>query len=390
MDWPQQPYEVHDPASLGLDPGRVAELVARARREVDAGLLPSCQIALARHGRLALFDTIGDADPTSRYVMFSCTKGFTAGAVWLLVGEGRLDWDTRAADVVAEFGTNGKDAITVEQLLTHTSGFPQAPMSPERAADPATRREQLARWRCNWEPGTRFEYHPTSAHWVLGEIVREVTGEDLGSFVRARITGPLGLDRFELGAPPDHQGDVNELVTVGEPPTPAELEAILGVPLDLADFLGEVTQDALLQFNRPEVRAIGFPGAGGIATAADLALYYQAVAGNALELWDPAVLAEATTSRVDLPDPVLGYPAHRSLGLQVAGDPPDAQLRGFGHGLSPRTYGHDGAGGQIACVDPDSGLSIGYLTNGLDANPIRDGRRKIGIASRAAACIAAP
>jgi len=389
VDWPTDPYEVHDPATLGLDPDRVADFLARARREVDEGLLPSCQVALARHGRLAVFETIGDAVPGSRYVMFSCTKGFTAGAIWLLVGEGRIGWDTPAAEVVPEMATNGKDVVTIGQLLTHTSGFPTAPMSAERAADPATRREQIARWRCTWEPTTRYEYHPTAAHWVLGEVVREVSGQELGAFVHDRITGPLGLDRFELGAPPDHQGDVNQLVTVGEVPTPAEVEAVLGVPIDLSELLGEVTQDALLQFNRPEVRAIGFPGAGGIATAADLALYYQAVAGNALDLWDPAVLAEAVEPCVELPDPIFGTPAHRSLGLQVAGDPPHAQVRGFGHGLSPRTYGHDGAGGQIACIDPDSGLSIGYLTNGLDNNPIRDGRRKIGVASRAAACVVA-
>jgi CubicO group peptidase (beta-lactamase class C family) len=261
-------------------------------------------------------------------------------------------------------------------------------MSPERAADRTTRLEQLSRWRCNWEPGTRFEYHPTSAHWVLGEIVFAITGCELGAFVRDRITGPLRLDRFELGTPPDQQGDVRTIVPVGEPPRPDELEAILGFPLDLSDLLGEVTQDALVQFNRPEVRAIGFPGAGGIGTAADLALYYQAVAGNALDLWRPEVLAEATAWRVDLPDPIFGLPSLRSLGLQVAGDPPDAQRRGFGHGQSPRTYGHDGAGGQIASVDPDSGISIGYLTDGMDANPLREGRRKIGIASRAAACLA--
>ncbi|MFN8041627.1 MAG: serine hydrolase domain-containing protein [Acidimicrobiales bacterium] len=389
MDWPANPYEVHDPASLGLDPQRVDDFLARARREVDEGLLPSCQVALARHGRLAVFETIGDAAPASRYVVFSCTKGFTAGAIWLLVGEGRISWDTPAAEVVPEMATHGKDVVTIGQLLTHTSGFPTAPMSPERAADPTSRREQIARWRCTWEPTTRFEYHPTAAHWVLGEVVRELSGQELGAFVHDRITGPLRLDRFELGAPPDHQADVNELVTVGEVPTPAEVEAVLGVPLDLSDLLGEVTQDALLQFNRPEVRAIGFPGAGGIATAADLALYYQAVAGNALGTWDPAVLAEVVEPCVELPDPIFGTPAHRSLGLQVAGDPPDAQVRGFGHGLSPRTYGHDGAGGQIACIDPDSGLSIGYLTNGLDNNPIRDGRRKIGVASRAAACVVA-
>ena len=100
-----------------------------------------------------------------------------------------------------------------------------------------------------------------------------------------------------------------------------------------------------------------------------------------------AVLADGTgTVRCTFPDPIRGNPANRSRGLTIAGEGPAAQLRGFGHGQSPRTFGHDGAGGQIAWADPDSGLSFSYLTNGLDADVIREARRKIGVATRAAAC----
>jgi CubicO group peptidase (beta-lactamase class C family) len=140
-------------------------------------------------------------------------------------------------------------------------------------------------------------------------------------------------------------------------------------------------------FNDPEILAAGAPGAGGVSTAADLALYYQALLHDPLGMWDPAVRVDAATRvRCDLPDPLRGLPAHRSLGMMVAGDPPAAQLRGFGPGCSPSTFGHDGAGGQIAWADPVSGLSFSYLTNGLDAHVIRETRRKIGLSSRAAAC----
>lgn len=378
-----------DPVEVGIDPAALEALRQRARREIDEGVLPSCQIALARHGRLVLFETLGDAAPGSRYVIFSCTKGFVAGVVWQLVSEGTLAWDTCAAELVPEFATNGKDVVTIEQLLTHTSGFPTAPLNPERAATRAGRREAFGRWRLNWEPGTRFEYHPTAAHWVLGACVEAVTGEDLRDVIHARITEPLGLPGFRLGEPPERQADVNTLATVGEPPTADEMEAAIGLRIDLDEWLGEVTADALLQFNRPEVRAIGFPGGGGIATAADLALYYQGVAGNAGGLWDQAVLDEGTAAIVDLPDPMLGVPAHRSRGLMVAGDPAVAVMHGFGRNCSPRSYGHDGAGGQVAWVDPDSGISFGYLTNGLDAHVLREGRRVVGLSSRAAACATA-
>lgn len=386
-----EPVETAEPAEVGLDPGAVAALVARARREVEDGLLPSCQLALARDGRLVVFETIGDATAASRYVVFSVTKAITAGAVWLLVGEGALDVATPVADLIPEFGSNGKDAVTVEHLLTHTAGFPFAPLDP--VAD-TTRERRLARyasWRLDWEPGSRFVYHPTAAHWVLGDVIEAVSGVDAPTFVRTRIADPLGLSSMRLGDPPDRQGDVLPLFDCGEPPTQAELDA-LGIPGLTVDLLvGEVTTDALLVFNDPGVRALGAPGAGGIADAADLARYYQALLRNPGRLWDPAVLADGTGRvRVDLPDPVLGHPSHRSLGLMIAGEGTTASTRGFGFTCSPAAFGHGGAGGQIAWADPATGISFAYLTNGLDRNVVREARRTAGLSSRAAACPAPP
>src|ERR671925_641118 len=100
---------VVDPGSLGIDPGRLDELRTRARREIDSGLLPSCQWALARDGQLAAFETLGDAGPETRYVIFSATKAFVASAAWLLIGESRLDIDRGVAEYIPEFATNGKD-----------------------------------------------------------------------------------------------------------------------------------------------------------------------------------------------------------------------------------------------------------------------------------------
>jgi len=383
-------YALADAGEFGVDAAKLEELRRRAHREVDDGLLPSCQLALARNGRLLLFETIGDAAPSSRYVIFSTTKGIIAGAIYLLVGEGSLSWDTKAADLIPEFGTNGKQDITVEQLLTHTSGFPMAPGNPVKMATKEGRLERFATWRLNWEPGTRFEYHPVAAHWVLAELIERASDTDFRDFVHTRIFDPLALTTFRLGVPPEEQGDINELRAVGELPTPEEVEASYGVKLDLAGMGLEEATRFLLEMNQPAVRATGLPGGGGISTAADIALYYQAMLHNRDRLWDPEVIAQGTTPIVQFPDPTTGIPINRSRGMMVAGDPPDAQRRGgWGHGQSPRSYGHDGAAGQIAWVDPDSGISFCYLTNGLDQHLIREGKRKIALSSRAAACRAA-
>ncbi len=374
---------VIDPASLGIDVERLVALRTRVGREVDSGLLPSCQFALARDGGLAAFDTLGAAGPDSRYVIFSATKAFVASAAWLLIGERALDVTRRVADYIPEFATNGKHVITVEQVMLHTSGFPRAPLGPPGWAERDRRLEAFARWRLNWEPGTAHEYHPTSAHWVLAELIERVSGRDYRDFVHERVTGALGLPRV-LGIAPDDRADIAELALCGEPATPEELEAIFGVR-ELP--ITEVTDEALLSFNRPDVRAVGVPGGGGIATAATVALFYQALLHDPGGLWDRDLLADATGRvRNSFPDPLLGVRANRGLGVVIAGDDGNANRRGFGHTQSARTFGHNGAGGQVAWADPESGLSFCYLTNGRDLNPIREGRRSIGISSRAAVC----
>jgi CubicO group peptidase (beta-lactamase class C family) len=360
-------------------------LAARARRDVDDGLLPSSQWALALDGKVVAGETVGDAPAgdDSRYVIYSCTKAVVASAIWQLLAEGSLRLSDRVGDLVPEFATNGKEAITVEQVLLHTSGFPHAPMAPRRWSDRDARLEAFSQWRLNWEPGSRFEYHPTSAHWVLAELLERIDGEDFRAVVRRRVLQPLGLDALGLGVPAAEQAELARPTLVGEPPTAAEWEAVLGIP---GFDVGEVTDEALVQLSRPEAVEAGVPGGGAISTANDLARFYQALLHNPGDLWDPAVLADAVgTVRNTFPDPQTGVPANRALSIVVAGDDGQAGMRGFGHTVSPQAFGHGGAGGQIAWADPATGVSFVWLTNGLDRHHIRQWRRTAGIGSKAGA-----
>jgi CubicO group peptidase (beta-lactamase class C family) len=378
-------FTVADPAELGIDLAKLDVLRARVRKEVDEGLLPSCQWALARDGKLAAFEAVGDATTANRYTIYSATKAFVASAVWQLIGQGLVDVDKRVVEYLPEFGSNGKDVITVEQVMLHTSGFPHAPLGPGAWETSEGRRAAFARWRLNWEPGTAFEYHATSAHWVLAEIVNEVTGQDYRDVLHERVTGALGLPRV-LGLGPDDLDGALDLVLCGEHATADELQAAFGIS-ELPTT--EVTDDALMWFNDPAVRAVGVPGGGGCANAATVALFYQELLHNQAGLWDPELLADVTGRvRNTFPDPLTRTPANRALGVIVAGDDGRANFRGFGHTQSPRTFGHNGAGGQLAWADPDSGLSFCYLTNGNDRNELRQPRRGIGITSRAATCAA--
>ena len=375
-----------EPRDAGIDEDKLAALVARARQEVDEGLLPAAQVALARDGRLVCFETFGDADNNSLFCIFSATKAITSAAAWLLIQEGKLDTSKKVIDVIPEFGSHGKDAVVIEQLFTHTSGFPSAPFRPTDWFDHKRRLERYEQWKLNWPVGDRFEYHPTSSMWVIAEIIERLSGRPYDAFVRERIAEPLGLPDLWVGLPVTEHDRVVDCCHTGDPLT-SEDYARLGVP---EPPVTEVTEEAILSFNRSEIRQVPTPGGGGIMSAAELALLYQAlISGKSITgetLWTRETLAMArkviSQGYVDL---LTGVPVSRALGVVVAGDK-RRNLRGFGHTNSESAFGHGGAGGQIAWGDPGTGISLGYCTNAHDRNPIRMGRRGVSISNRAAVC----
>lgn len=378
-------FMADSPEDVGIDSAKLAELLARAAKEVEEGLLPSSQVAIARNGKLAAFATFGDATNDNLYNVFSSTKAITSAAAWQLIESGKLDIEEKVATLIPEFGTNGKDVITVEQLFTHTSGFPHAPFRVTEWNDPERRRERYASWRLNWAPGTRFEYHPTSSMWVIAELIERLSDTPFDVFVREHIALPLGLPDMWVGCPPEQHHRIKPVAHFGEAMTADDYEK-LGLPMPPVT---EVTEDALQNFNRAETRQVAVPGGGGIMTAAELALFYQALinegrAHDGRQIWSSETLRFATTPRNQFPD-LIGTPVNRALGVVVAGDE-NRSKRGFGHTNTERAFGHGGAGGQIAWGDPGTGISFGYCTNGHDRNAIRQGRRGVSLSTRAAVC----
>jgi CubicO group peptidase (beta-lactamase class C family) len=376
------------PEEIGIDSEKLEAVFARAKRDVDEDVLPSAQVAVARQGKLAGMRTFGmavqggeerPATDDTLYSIFSSTKAVVAVAVWLLLEERLLKLDERVAEIIPEFGTNGKEAVTVEQVLLHTGGFPHAPFRPECWGDRDALLEAFQRWRLNWEPDSRYEYHPTSAHWVLSEIINRRSGTDFRDFIRERITQPMGLDELFVGLPDEHDSRVAEVGWVGEPVEPP-------------GGWGEVTPEAVMRFNGVEARRSGLPGAGGIASAAELALFYQPLINggetvNGQRIVKPETIEFATKVRTldRHVDPVWNIPANRGLSIVIAGDDGNAFMRGFGRTCSPRAFGHGGAGGQIAWGDPDTGISVGYFTHGF-VDWMTLGRRVTAIGSLAGNC----
>jgi CubicO group peptidase (beta-lactamase class C family) len=345
---------------------------------VDAGQLVDAQYAFGLDGAVITAAAFGEATLDSRFCIFSSTKPVFASLIWRLLDESRLHLESKVVDFWPEFGAHGKDTVTIEQLLLFTAGIPNGSISRDEIGSRELRARAMERWAIEWEPGSRFQYHPFSAGWVLSEIVARVTGLDHGAALRAYVLDPLGIERLDLGAAVDQTGDIRPVQLIRSAPVDP-FEVLTGQPSPVApDADGPEPFDILGFANDPVVIAAGAPGAGGIADAASVAAFYQALLHNPAGLWSPEILHDATANvRNTMPDPLrLGASANRTIGLIVATDDNprltrpaygvDLVMHPFGPAVSAQTFGHGGGGGQIAFADPTTGVSFCFLSNAID------------------------
>jgi CubicO group peptidase (beta-lactamase class C family) len=364
-----------------LIPERMTKLVERCAREVDEGRVPGCQVAVGFEGEVVLFEAFGDVTTDHRLHTYSAIKPTVSLTVLELAAEGLLDLDAPVAAVLPGFSTNGKEVITLSHVLLHAGGFPHAPLSVAEFHDRARRLARYETWRTTWEPGTAFEYHASAAHWVLADCITAVTGRHHADVVTERVMAPAGCSRW-LAIPAAQQRDIVDVVSVGEAP---DLEA-LARQFGIEEMpVTEVTDAALLAFNDPSIREAGHPGGGGITTAAELALWYQAVLHDDGGFLRPEVKRDALEIVRQTNADWMGVPANRTHAFTIGGDDGQALMRGYGHTTGPATFGHGGAKGQRGWADPATGISLGFMTHGLDRDELVHARRGAGISSAAGA-----
>src|SRR6266849_3827162 len=199
------PLPSGDPASLGFAATPLQHLDRLIRRHIEEGRYPGAQIALARHGKLALYRTYGMAktaktaeDPVpatgeTLFLLFSQTKVLTSAAVWALVEEGKLSFMDRIADHLPEFAGRGKGEITLHQVMTHQGGFPSGDVTRATWTDHARMRAEVSDFSLDWTPGSRLQYHPRAAHLTQAMVIEAVTGQDYREVIRDKVLAPLGL-----------------------------------------------------------------------------------------------------------------------------------------------------------------------------------------------------
>lgn len=330
-------------------------------------------------------------DDRALQLVFSATKGATALCALLLAQDGELDLDAPVVEYWPEFGAEGKGAVPVSWLLCHRSGLidTSMPLTFAEALDWDTVTAALAASRPVWVPGTQHGYHAITYGWLVGEVVRRVSGLSIGEFFARRVAEPLGLD-FWIGLPPEQHPRVARLIPMGTPAgpgapgasaatdRPAGPRKTFGEMLDKFLGPGNLLGRALTApggafsdqgiWNDPRVWSAMVPAANGIGNARSLARMYasciEEVDGN--RLLTPDMLAAATTARVTGPDAVLMMPIPFGLGFMLHSD-----FSGF---TTPGSFGHYGAGGAVGFADPGLGVSFGYVMNKMQLSLSGDKR----------------
>ncbi|MFI6884235.1 serine hydrolase domain-containing protein [Streptosporangium canum] len=303
-------------------------------------------------------------------VVFSTTKGVTAACAHLLSQRGELDLDAPVAEYWPEFAAHGKDRVPVRWLLTHQAGLPAIdhPITPAEAIAWHPMVTALAAQRPFWEPGTEHGYHAHTYGWLVGEVVRRVTGRSLGTFLAEEIAAPLGLDLW-IGLPETERRRVSRIVAA-----PLDLDALARIDLDALpeparEVMGayadptSLTRRSMavvtppLNHDDPDEQAAEMPSTNGICTARALARFYAALIGevDGHRILASDTLAAATAEQVSGTDRVLRVPVRIGTGFGLP--TPDAFW------YSPTAFGFPGYGGSLGFADPANGLAFGYVMN---------------------------
>ncbi len=364
----------------------VRSALAKQLREGGGG----ASVCVYHRGEVVVDVWGGVSSPESRWdastmaMSFSTTKGVMSTLVHLLVDEGVLRYDEPVATYWPEFAQHGKERVTVRQLLCHEAGLFSIRSRIEKAdemLDWSRMTELLASSRPAYEPGSRCGYHAITYGWLIGELIRRVTGSAIADVVRTRLVEPLGLDGAYIGAP---TSEYHRLAMLIRPPQrrPAttfsrratraavKVGKAFGAKYDPAFAIDALMpRGALDFFFSPRVHEGPIPAANGVFTARSLARMYAMLAsGGVLDgerFISEKTLREAIRVQRRSVDVVVGFPMRWRLGYHLVGTT---------RGVLPYAFGHFGFGGSGAWADPERNLSVAMTLNRVAGTPFGDMR----------------
>ena len=356
---------MHGEVVQGFSHGRFAALrdVFAASLASGADLGASCCVTLEGETVVDLWGGHMDAAralPWTRDTLvnvYSCTKTMTALVALLLADRHELDMDAPVARYWPEFAQHGKSAVLVRHVLAHSAGLADwdSPMQVADLYDWQTCVARLAAQTPAWPPGTASGYHSLTQGYLIGEIVRRITGRTIGTFFREEIARPLNAD-FHIGLPASEDDRVAELVGDGSANAAGEAAGPSSVALDIR-----------LPGTRAW-RAAEIPAAGGIGNARAMAEIHRILANDGTaagkRFLSVAGCRRAHESHVNGVDRVLGMNIRFGLGMALGG----AMMPG------DNTLYWGGYGGSLVIIDPDARTSFAFAMNRMAATTTGDAR----------------
>ena len=314
-------------------------------------------------------DKAWDKDTVS--IIFSCTKAATALCAHLLIDRGELDLNAPVTRYWPEFGTNGKEDVTVLMMLNHSAGLPafREPIKEGGYYDWDYMIKRLEEEEPFWQPGTRNGYHMISFGWTVGELVRRVSGRSLGTFFREEIGEPLGLELW-IGLPEEMEDRVSPMIPFvpdGTTPLSDFINALLSDPSSISALSWLNSGGHEVDSRQAHAAEIG--GGGGISNARSLSRMFVPLANQGRYASQQVISAEAIArmSQISMAtqmDATLLIPTRFALGFMKSMDNRSGKPGNTDSAiLGDAAFGHVGAGGSIGFADPDEKLAFAYTMN---------------------------
>ena len=352
---------------------RFEKLATLLHDSVESGADLGGSVALVIDGEMVVDIWSGWADPAQTIPwerdtitnVWSTTKTMTALAALVLVDRGELDIHAPVARYWPEFAANGKEAVEIRHLMSHTSGVAgwDQPVTVADILDPVASVERLAAQAPWWEPGSASGYHGINQGHLIGEVVRRITGKSLGTFFADEIAGPLGAD-FHIGLDPKH--DARVATVVPPPPMEFDLASMDQTSPGYRFFVGPVIDPSVC--NTPEWRRAEIGAAGGQGNARSVARIQSVVSHggevDGVRLLTPAtidLIFEEQSNGVDL---CLGIPSRFGVGYALVDTEhfpylPDSRICFWG-----------GWGGSMVINDLERRMTFAYMMNKMEAGII--------------------
>jgi CubicO group peptidase (beta-lactamase class C family) len=327
---------------------------------IKARLHLGAQLYVSRDGKTVADLAFGQSRegvamrPDTLMLWMSSIKPITAVAIAQMWERGKLELDDPVAAHIPEFGSKGKEHVSIRHVLTHTGGFPGAVVA--WSAEPW---EKIIAELCDaplapgWVPGERMGYHVASGWYALAEVVRRLDGRPYSQYVREEIFEPLDMRDTWLGMPPERHREYVADRRIA--------------PMHFATGIGKVTPHTYAFWNdSTESLAVCRPGGSARGPIHDLGRFYEAMlAGGGGIIRPQTVEAISTRQMVGMRDHTFGYPLDRGLGVVIDSKQYCNAATWFGNRCSRRTWGHGGYMSSVGFVDPHNKVVVALVFNGM-------------------------